>query len=77
MQTLSPEVGELAGLAVSEPSGMRVSTLTNMTRLLTPDVSVGEVAVSVFWLVFLMRLFVQGVPLRVFAQWGHVHPTTV
>lgn len=77
MRTLSPEAGELAGLSVSEPSGTAVSKLTDITRLLTPDVPVGDLAVSVFWLVFLMRLFVQGVPLRVLAQWCHVHPSTV
>jgi transposase-like protein len=77
MLTLSPETGKLAGLSPSEPSGMRVSKLSCIDRLLTPDLPVGEVAVGLFWLVFLMRLFVQGVPLRVLAQWCHVHPTTV
>ena len=77
MQTLSPEAGELAGLSVPESSGMSVSKLTCIERLLTPDIPVGEVSVSVFWLVFLMRLFVLGVPLRVLAQWCHVHPSTV
>lgn len=77
MRTLSPEAGKLAGLSPSEPSGMRVSKLSCLDRLFTPDVPVGEVAVGLFWLVFLMRLLVQGVPLRVLAQWCHVHPTTV
>lgn len=77
MMTLSPEAGKLAGLSPAEPSGMGVSKLSCLDRLLTPDVPVGEVAVGLFWLVFLMRLFVQGVPLRVLAQWCHVHPTTV
>jgi transposase-like protein len=77
METLSSEAGELAGLSAPQSSGMRVSKLTGVDRLLTPDVPVGEVAISLFWLVFLMRLFVQGVPLRVLAQWCHVHPTTV
>lgn len=77
MEKLSPEAGELAGLSAPEPVGMSVSKLTCVDRLLTPDVPVGEVAVSVFWLVFLMRLFVLGTPLRVLAQWCHVHPSTV
>ena len=77
MQRFSAEAGELAGLSAPERSGMSVSKLTCVDRLLTPDVPVGEVSVSVFWLVFLMRLFALGTPLRVLAQWCHVHPSTV
>jgi transposase-like protein len=77
MEKLSPEAGELAGLSASEPSGMSVSKLSFVDRLLTPDLPVGEVSMSVFWLVFLMRLFALGTPLRVLAQWCHVHPSTV
>ena len=77
MQTLSPEAGELAGLSAPNSSGMAVSKLAHLDRLLTPDVPMSEVSVSLFWLVFLLRLFFHGVPLRVLAQWCHVHPTTV
>jgi transposase-like protein len=77
MQTLSSEAGELAGLSAPDASGMRVSKLACVERLLTPDVPIGEVAVSLFWLVFVMRLFFHGVPLSVLGQWCQVHPTTV
>jgi transposase-like protein len=77
METLSPEAGELAGLSAPKPSGMSVSKLVHVERLLTPDVPVSEVAVSVFWLVFMLRLLFHGVPLRVLAQWCRVPPTTV
>ena len=56
---------------------MSVSTLAGVERLLTPDVPLREVTTSVFWIAFLMRLFVLGVPLSVLGQWCHVHPTTV
>jgi hypothetical protein len=47
---------------------MSVSTLTRVERLLTPDVPMNEVTVSLFWLVFVMRLLFHGVPLRVLGQ---------
>jgi len=77
METLSPEAGELAGVSAPEPSGMRVSALTGVKALLTPDVPVGEVTTSLFWIAWMMRLFVLGVPLAVLGQWCHVHPSTV
>jgi transposase-like protein len=77
METLSPEAGELAGLSAPKPSGLSVSKLAHVERLLTPDVPMSEVSVSVFWVVFMLRLFFHGVPLRVLAQGCHVHPTTV
>lgn len=55
MQTLSPAAGELAGLSAPNRSGMAVSTLTSVEQLMTPDVPLSEVTVSVFWVVFLMR----------------------
>jgi transposase-like protein len=77
METLSPEAGELAGLSASETSGMTVSRLDGVKKLLTPDVPLGEVSTSLFWIVFMMRLFWLGTPLTVLGQWCHVHPTTV
>jgi transposase-like protein len=77
METLSPEAGELAGLSGPEPSGMRVPKPDGVKALLTPDVPLREVNVSLFWIAFVMRLFWLGVPLRVLGQWCHVHPTTV
>lgn len=77
METLSPEAGELAGLSGPELSGMSVLKLDGVKALLTPDVPLSEVNVSLFWIAFVMRLFWLGVPLRVLGQWCHVHPTTV
>jgi transposase-like protein len=77
MQTYSPEAGELAGLCAPASSGMRVSSLAGVKALVTPDVPLSEVTVSLFWIAFVMRLFWQGVPLSVLGQWCHVHPTTV
>ena len=77
METLSPEAGELAGLSAPETSGMTVSRLDGVKKLLTPDVPLGEVSTSLFWIAFMMRLFWLGTPLTVLGQWCHVHPTTV
>ena len=77
MQTCSSEAGELAGLSLPESSGMTVSKLPQVERLLTPDVPVGDGAGSLFWVVFMLRLFFHGVPISVLGQWCHVHPTTV
>ncbi len=77
MANLSPEAGELAGLSAPEPSGMTVSALTGVKKLLTPDVPLQEVTASLFWIAWMMRLFVLGVPLAVLGQWCHVHPSTV
>jgi transposase-like protein len=77
MNTMSADAGELAGLSAPEPSGMSVPKLDGVKALLTPDVPLCEVTVSLFWIAFVMRLFWLGVPLRVLGQWCHVHPTTV
>jgi hypothetical protein len=77
MERFSPEAGELAGLSAPESSGTRVSGLSEVTKLVTPDVPMGEIALSLFWLAFMFRLFYSGVPLRDLAQWCHVHPTTI
>ncbi|MCP4402971.1 MAG: hypothetical protein GY801_37415 [bacterium] len=77
METLSPEAGELAGLAAPESSGTKVSKPGGVKALLTPDLPVGDMSQSLFWLAFMMRLFWLGVPLTVLGPWCHVHPTTV
>ncbi len=77
METLSSEAGELAGLSAPEPSGMRVSAMTGVKALLTPDIPLREVTTSLFWIAWMMRLCVLGVPLAVLGQWCHVHPSTV
>jgi len=77
METLSPEAGERAGLSAPAPSGMSVSRLDGVNQLLTPDMPLSEVSLSLFWIAFMMRLFWLGTPLSVLGQWCHVHPTTV
>ena len=77
METMNPETGELAGLSVSDTSGMQVSGFGGAKSLLSPNVPVSEVTVSLFWIAFMLRLFWLGVPLNVLGQWCHVHPTTV
>jgi len=77
METQSTEAGELAGLSAPTPSGMRVSPMTGVKALLTPDLPLREVTTSLFWIAWMMRLFVLGVPLAVLGQWCHVHPSTV
>lgn len=77
MEKLAPEAGELAGLSAPESSGAKVSTLGGVKALLTPDVPLSEVSLSLFWIAFMMRLFWLGAPLTVLGQWCHVHPTTV
>lgn len=77
MEKLDPEAGELAGLSAPESSGMAVSGLTGVKALVTPDVPLSEVSLSLFWIAFMLRLFWGGLPLRVLGQWCHVHPTTV
>jgi len=77
METLDPEAGELAGLCAPETSGTTVSGLGGVKALLTPDMPLSEVSLSLFWVAFMMRLFWCGVPLRVLGQWCHVHPSTV
>jgi transposase-like protein len=77
MEKLSPEAGELAGLAAPELSGTKVSNLGGVKALVTPDMPLGGISQSLFWITFMMRLFWLGVPLTVLGQWGHVHPTTV
>ena len=77
METLSPEVGESAGLSVPASSGMEVTKFAGVKALLTPDVALKEVGFSLFWIALMLRLFWLGVPLRVLGQWFHVHPTTV
>ncbi|MBD3299297.1 MAG: hypothetical protein GF341_11620 [candidate division Zixibacteria bacterium] len=76
MDTLSPEAGELAGLSAPAPSGMRVSRVDGVSQLLTPDMPLSEVSLSLFWSAFMMRLCWLGTPLSVLGQWCHVHPTT-
>jgi transposase-like protein len=77
MEKLNPEAGELAGLSAPESSGMAVSGLSGVKALVTPDVPLSEVSLSLFWRAFMLRLFWGGLPLRVLGQWCHVHPTTV
>lgn len=77
MEKLDPEVGELAGLSAPEPSGMSVPRVSGVKALLTPDVPLSEVSLSLFWIAFVLRLFWLGLPLSVLGQWCHVHPTTV
>ncbi len=77
MEKLDPEAGELAGLSAPESSGMTVSNLSGVTALVTPDVPLSEVSLSLFWIAFMLRLLWCGLPLSVLGQWCHVHPTTV
>jgi hypothetical protein len=77
MEELSPEAGELAGVAAPNVSGTKVSKLGGVQALITPDMPLGDMSVSLFWIAFMMRLFWLGIPLTVLGQWGHVHPTTV
>jgi len=77
MERFDPEAGELAGLAPPESSGTKVSALGGVKALVTPDVPLGDISLSLFWIAFMMRLFWLGVPLTVLGQWCHVHPTTV
>jgi transposase-like protein len=77
MRTYSSEAGELAGLSVPEESGMKMCGFSGVKALLTPDVPLSEVTVSLFWIAFMIRLFWGGIPLSTLAQWCHVHPTTV
>jgi transposase-like protein len=77
METLDPQVGELAGLCAPERSGTTVSGLGGVKALLSPDMPLSEVSLSLFWVAFMMRLFWCGVPLSVLGQWCHVHPSTV
>ena len=77
LEAMSPEAGELAGLSSPDTSGMNVSRVGCVKQLLTPDLPLSEVTVSLFWIAFVMRLFWLGVSLNVLGQWCHVHPTTV
>ena len=77
MDTLSPDAGELAGLSAPDTAGMRVSRVDGVNQLLTPDMPLSGVSLSLFWMAFMMRLFWLGTPLSVLGQWCHVHPTTV
>lgn len=77
MERFSPEAGELAGLSVPESSGTSVSGLSEVRKLVTPEVPIGEVALSLFWIAFMFRLFWLGIPLRVLAHWCHVHASTM
>ncbi len=77
METLAPHVGELAGLCAPETSGMTVSKLGGVNALVTPDMPLSEVSLSLFWVAFMMRLCWCGVSLSVLGQWCHVHPSTV
>ncbi|MCP4398230.1 MAG: DDE-type integrase/transposase/recombinase [bacterium] len=77
MEKLDPEAGELAGLSAPESAGTKVSELGGVKALLTPDVPLGDVSLSLFWIACMMRLFWLGAPLTVLGQWCHVHPTTV
>lgn len=56
---------------------MRVSRVDGVNQLLTPDMPLSGVSLSLFWMAFMMRLFWLGTPLSVLGQWCHVHPTTV
>jgi hypothetical protein len=77
MEQLDPEAGELAGLSAPAPLGMKVSNLGGVPALVTPDVPLSEVSLSLCWIAFMLRLFWCGLPLSVVGQWCHVHPTTV
>jgi transposase-like protein len=77
MEKLNPEAGELAGLSAPDLSGTKVVNLGGVKALVTPDVPLSEVSLSLFWIAFMMRLFWLGAPLTVLGQWCHVHPTTV
>ncbi len=77
METFDSEAGELAGLGAPETSGTTVSGLGGVNALMTPDMPLSEVSLSLFWVAFMMRLFWCGVPLSVLGQWCHVHPSTV
>jgi len=77
METLDPQAGELAGLCAPKRSGTTVSGLGSVKALVSPDLPLSEVSLSLFWVAFMMRLFWCGVPLSVLGQWCHAHPSTV
>lgn len=78
MESLSPEVGLAAGVAVPPSDrAMSLSDPTAIEALVTPDLPLDQMPGSLAWVTVLMNLYYWNVPLEVLGRWCHVHKTTI
>jgi len=78
MESLSPEAGLMAGVAVPPSDrGMTLSDPTAIEALVTPDRPLDQMPGSLAWVTVLMMLYYWNVPLEVLGRWCHVPKTTI
>ena len=77
MMSSMPRIGQEAGLAIPEETGMKLSDPTSIKQLVTPEAGISSVKESLRWVVYCMVFYHYGVPLSVLGNWLKVHKTTV